>query len=103
MRFSTQSWIAFGLISVALATATVLTACAQPDAPERKPEPGPQNVLRRYKIPMNYSDGAATVAEFRDSSGRACVLVFGSNGRAALDCGPAPVLRYENLPDAGPE
>jgi hypothetical protein len=89
------------LIFVALATALslMLVGCAQPDAPERKPA-GPQNVLRRYKVPMKYSDGAATVAEFRDSAGRTCVLVFGSNGRAALDCGhPLPPLRYEDLPE----
>lgn len=90
--------------AVAIATVLLATGCEarrQVDAPAREPKPA--DVLRKFRV------GEVTVAEFRDSAGRSCVLAGtvsgdGRGGRAvALDCGPAPVLRYENLPDSGPE
>jgi hypothetical protein len=68
------------------------------DAPERKPHVA--DVLRSFQT------GQVTVAEFRDSSGRICVLAStasgdGRGGRAvALDCAYAtdPPIAIERLP-----
>jgi hypothetical protein len=89
--------IGWTLIGVSVAIATALQACAPADdAPAR--EPKQQDVLRSFSI------GEVDVAEFRDSSGRICVLAAtvsydGRGGRAvAVDCAELPPpLDYETL------
>jgi hypothetical protein len=95
--------VGIALIVVAVALATVLIAlggCAPAnDLPSAIP-PNPSRVVDRYRLPVHPRDGSAEVIEFRDSAGRLCVLAYGSNGRASLDCVQLAPLDYENLPES---
>lgn len=94
-----ETWLL--IVAVVLAIVFSCAACTNADAPMREPGPQAGNVLRAY--PVNVGGREVDVAEFRDASGRACVLAA-YNGRIALDCSmPAlqrcPPLDYEDLPE----
>lgn len=101
---STTERLGISLVIVAMATASACLAfaagCARrDDAPAREP-PKPQDVLRRFNV------GQVIVAEFRDSSGRVCVLAGtvsgdGRGGRAqsSATARPLPPLEYDALPE----
>jgi hypothetical protein len=82
--------------AVAIATVLLATGCAQPDAPERTPLES-SHIGQGFTLP--FPGGDVYVREFRDASGRSCVLAKYSGYAIALDCGLAPVLRYEELPE----
>lgn len=93
--------IALIVIAVALATGLIaLGGCARVDDMPAAMPPKPADVLRKFRV------GEVSVAEFRDSAGRLCVLAGtvsadGRGGRAvALDCVRLAPLDYENLPES---
>lgn len=101
MSFARRIGLWLVIVAFATALALLLTGCAQPDAPDRMPEPTP--IVRSFIVP--FQGGDVYVTEFRDSAGRTCVLAKYSSYGVALDCGyPAsyagaglPVLEYEQL------
>jgi hypothetical protein len=89
----------FWIVIVACLVATVLLGlggcAARDDLGARGARPEPSSVLRSFRV------GAyVEVTEFRDSSGRVCVLARYPLYGIALDCGrPLPPLDYEQLPE----
>ena len=82
------------IVAIAVSLLFALGGCAPSnDMPQREPDKQ-SDVLRKFRI------GWITVAEFRDSSGRICVLATGpSSDSVALDCARLAPLDYEQLPE----
>lgn len=68
---------------------------AEPAIPPKQPEPS--RVIATFKVGSVWG-GTVDVTEFRDSSGRVCVLAY-QDKSVALSCGrPLPPMDYEDLP-----